>query len=818
MTNEKTDSVKNKIISTILSNVKNGMMSIPMIFSNFDPVTLTEAFINDPDPVFFQIALKMSIESVESKATSIHFLEYILIRSPETIYSLKPTVDVCGGENSLISFIQTLLIVYFDHPHENIRKIIDIYQIEQIIPQIFIISNIKPDRPYRIIESFLLSYYKSPKFGQLLNDMIKIALNDNNEKIVNEILDFVQKGSIDKCFQYSDMFAEIFSNIDDMRLIAILVDRISSTPEHMVQVQMMTLGPKASILKESMKKQHISTNTKISEAELIEMAESFCNTHVIPAALAHLNMFDRPYMISTIAPTLKLLSRSNQPVFFLLSEMENKKMIPKAVQSTETVNWKKIIDNLKDSDLCLAQMAESVEKSNVTCDQYAPALLKSFNSAIYTRHHNDVPSFTQSFTDKFLKQLPAESLQQLAKFVFSYLKSELLKQHRISLSILALRLPIMSYIDTIFNHKNEISIMIYLHKAAIFSATRLSINGAYDSIQFSQQLVLRLRWRTFRGDITAKSKKDICWLPEFLQLCENDPVLFLKWELREITAPEDRMQVLSKLGITTSLSLFPRFAYEVLSSMNPNIEVVSILQMFFSQIPYDQVRLPENPNIEVLFAFDFLWCPSVLNHPFVVKALRHPSLMMAKSLIHCANENQDFSAFPLAFAAILMHIDNLKDDLPRVLVDANMYLSGHLRSEDAPLYIILAVVYVNLQKKNNILEFAEKMRGAKWLQVSLFFAICSSDFDSASKLLDNHTSLVSVLSKGIKEGRQFYGTKVWKKNLIEFTMICAMNNKKYDQNPEWNSFLIQVQKSGQLPQDAENLNIFQRYYKFCEIA
>lgn len=352
-------------------------------------------------------------------------------------------------------------------------------------------------------------------------------------------------------------------------------------------------------------------------------------------------------------------------------------------------------------------------------------------------------------------------------------------------------------------------------------------------VGIDRKLILRLRWRTLRDDASS-----ICtFLPEFIQLCESDEKLFLKWEAScSYPTGIKRNQILMKLGISNNGEIISPLIYELLkieASVDDNlIEILN--QIFSNNIDLKTLKIPENPNLSILFRFNFLWCTAVMYHPQICKVLRNPSkeisLSLFRSLLSLSitrdflnNEirisdfteeddrstkmfDQLFTTFPLGFSAIISQSTNygsLKDSIktknflqdlnfisklkkPPQINSAEQILNGFKKpSKNMPRYLIVSVAF-EFAKRKELLRLADLANGDQnWVFFCFFFSITFQYFDVSVNLLKKFDFLFDFIHKGVGEENLFVGHGKWKSGLIKFFNYCSSNDIAFNEHRSW---------------------------------
>jgi hypothetical protein len=511
--------------------------------------------------------------------------------------------------------------------------------------------------------------------------------------------------------------------------------------------------------------------------------------------------------------------------------MEHNQIIPRQVPA---ISWESGVRQIRTTDQPLAGIALIMDQAKARCDLAAPELFASFHVALNTRHASDVIEFADQFEAKVIQPMAYAKQDQLAEIAVRFLCANLADQHRISLSVFALRCPISKHVGMIFqcSMSREMEVLIGLHRAALTSAAFVRLGGPKASKPSSQLelvassaksgvvildrvLILRLRWRILRRD----SLDGTCWAPEFLQLCESDPVVFLRWET---TAPNTDLARLSWLGITTNRGKLPHFLAELLrEDSNPSEFLTAALAPLLSRIPPQFILVPERPNLDFLFRLDCLWCRPVMRHPRVIEHLRDPDVVVSQSLLRALPPEDEveaiFREFPHGFAAMLANFDSLVGTRPRSLCDAQQILIGRSNIfRDAAPFAVVSVVFLVAKRGGDLVQFAGSMGTPDWAKYCLFFVICYGQYDQAIDLLNRYPFLFPILKDGVEEEMSFVGLRKWTDSRIRFAFYCARNEVEFEQRDEWKAFLNAVRVADwpdAITLDNQNLRVFDLYRK-----
>jgi hypothetical protein len=233
------------------------------------------------------------------------------------------------------------------------------------------------------------------------------------------------------------------------------------------------------------------------------------------------------------------------------------------------------------------------------------------------------------------------------------------------------------------------------------------------------------------------------------------------------------------------------------------------------------MKIPECPNLTLLFQLDKLWCPQILNHPKVIEALRNPPFAAAQSLLTSLrnHENYDelFTDFPHAFAAMLFHFVDLVGPKPRCLCDAQLFLTDRSYATllIPPHFAIVSIAFVAVKTgKKDVLELMDAVKNDEWSRYCLFFTICLKQYQSAIEILKRHGFLFGFLKENVKEELLFAGPRKWADSLIEFAIFCAHTDVSFAEHVEWRAFLEVVRIADwpdALQLDSENFRLFERY-------
>jgi hypothetical protein len=661
--------------------------------------------------------------------------------------------------------------------------------------------------------NLFLSLENARNFTQSLALEIQVALEKRNDRFLMVVLDFLEKHRSGHGFNYGDAFQQLFRDIRNPFLVSLIRGRSSQTPDPIRQAQSVLLG----IGSEPPTREDSQEDGLWSDAEIIRLGDECQKTRVLPKAIATKCMFDRRFVNDILVPQLRQISKLHASVQFMVNEMERQGKIS---PQRPTLDWEGAIRQWRDFDRGLPSLVEILDQSKVSCEMFAPKLFAAFHFVLFKRCFANPIEFAQQFDRNVIQKLSYATQNQLASTITSFLCSNLADQHRRSLSILALRCSIAQHIERFFecSQRRELEILTGLHKSAIVSGSFLKLGRAarpkpergsmtlelVDAnmrdnraiVVIDRLIVLRLRWRVLRDD----SVEPICWFPEFLQLCESDPILFFRWELAQ-SAGSDAPAILARLGITTDFQLLPKILVEYLLVNNePSHSISATLIPLFSRIPLDQVKIPERVNMKLLFRLDCLWCTGILHHHKVIEFLRNPPVYASQQLLSCLPFDADvatlqrlFTVSPHAFSAMLCNFSDLIGGKPRSLVEAHQLLEKQLRDlPDCPSFVRLAVAFVIVTKHEDIIELAHWLRHAEWCQWLLFFVICFGQYHIAIELIEMHPSLIQFLGQKIPEEFLFVGAGKWADSLVIFAVNSLHRNLSFSRSPDWKAFLSRV--------------------------
>lgn len=579
-------------LDVLVKRVHSGVISAHSVFSASSTDDLLEQMSSSFSLPLFRLAVQLNAKrSLPAKL----FLEKLIQACPDRV--IQAVRDLSLSPNLLSPLITSLLLAYSRHQYAPLRDFFLTLPIAPVIEQIRLVDADFVD--------LLLSMSRCRDFCRTVSAEISKAIDDCNGRFVNAVLDVLERKLSTPGFNYSDAFSAIFRNSPKPFLMQVLNARAAETEESILQMQNVLLDTS------------LCHRKSLSEEQLIRFAAEYQRKRVFPQALATLFMFERKSIIST----LRELARTNSIVQFMLGELEREGKFPRPVSSHS--NWEQVVRQIRINDNSLDAVVDVLEQSKVSCDSFGSELIGCFHIALFKRHSKNIAGFADLFQEKVVGKMSFSMQDQFADLVVSFLCAKLIDQHRRSLSILALRCPIEKFVGrfTEAPSSRELEILIGLHRAAILSGKFLKLKAnltvkSDSTIVIDRIIVLRLRWRVLRQD----SLDGTCWLPEFLQLCESDPVLFLRWEMTQ------NSDELAKLGILGNFSLLPQLLHEfLLCPVEPSKGLLATLVSLFARIPCDQVRLPERPNMELLFQLEELWCSQILNHWKVVQVLRNPS-------------------------------------------------------------------------------------------------------------------------------------------------------------------------------------------------
>ncbi|OHT07854.1 hypothetical protein TRFO_23802 [Tritrichomonas foetus] len=852
---EKERKIKEKIIDKFLEKIRNGSLTIESIFYTNSCKYLTDAFISNPNLHFFTLCLN----SMQKNNFSLPFVENSIIYCHEFITEHYSELCFINNNEMLGRFSKILIFLMNSNKSPGIFKLAQKIKLETFLKTLF--NSIDND------DEFIMN-----NISQFQSFFSQLAENHTFWTILHQMID----SNYPKSFQFlkqvfgkNDTFLSLFDNFQ------ISSSTISST--------------------KFASNQKSSSSTKIFSLQ--QLIHEYKETQAIPKLFFHLFKIDKKtfdYLIISI----KSHANSNNSSFScdcrkLLDELQYKKMINDIYYNTL---------HLPDNNE-IEQIINLIDRSKVGCEQFSWRLFQYFNRLYYEQTQQTIKNFVFLFNKIYLQQLQFSTLDSLALSAISFLKSDLSDQHRRSLTALALRLPINRYITDIFLDENnynshsskilemflkvEIQTLEMLHLAAIQTSSliKTSANSYKRSIRsqkgsslklasqqnssslnnaclgnsygkseiedhenenlsknyvfLDKRLVLRLRWRSLRND----SQSFYSFLPEFLELCESDKKLFLKWEASCYNPETDnqRFQILTKLGLVSldSISLVS----ELLAIENPTENFVkSYIQIFTSLYESTSksldLKLPEKINLKLLFRFNFLWCKSVMHHPQVCEALRNPTNEISQALFNSLAsskrhfsktdkinriddsfydsnfENNDFVTdedifmrFPLGFSALLANSKSLdyKKEIPQLNNAEKLVLLQIIPPRNSPKYVILSVCFES-SKKKTLKQLSLKAASSNldqqdlenWLFYCFFFSICSSDFDLSIELLSKFDFLFNYLKKNISEEIVFFGNGKWIESLTKFSTKCEINGITFPDNKLWQDFISLVHRTSEI--------------------
>lgn len=579
-----------------------------------------------------------------------------------------------------------------------------------------------------------------------------------------------------------------------------------------------------------------------------QLIESFLKTRQIPQFIIKLYQKDKPnfdYLINSIQRCNKKGKDE------LLRHIQQQKLIDVEVDFTPIMQ--SALQN--EHSVTITSIISYMDRSQTCCEQFSPKLLNIFHQLFVKQTAETVKSFVNQFYSKVIKLMQFQTIDTFTEVAMKFLKSDLLDQHRSSLSVLILRLPITKYVPDLFfdqsnqtssaNLMKEIRIIEGLHKAAIQTCNYLTVNAAssfsspkphgnqltihlrdsnddnQSTVGFDKRILMRLRWRTLRGD----SSSNLSFLPEFIQLCDSDERLFVRWE-SQMPKPDkivQRSQILAKLGITTNKELISSLINELLRIKAPldKTFLQIVIPIFSNNCDVSSLKIPENPNLNVLFRFNILWCSSVMCHLKVIERLRNPSIEMSASLFRClvsspffCNDNNEkinsdheklFSIFPLGFSALLANSASFSDtsvDMcylnhendffskypkpPKLILAEQILNQTKVPPTNMPRYFVISVVFESAKKSPQHIEWlANHCKGDElWISICFFFAVVFNHYEIAVNLLSSFEFLFNYLRKSVNEENLFVGKGKLKDGLIQFSLFCNKNEISFD-HKEW---------------------------------
>lgn len=813
LTNE-THVTKNATITTLVKRVKAGLLSPESIFKDCDPSQLVTSMGDQIDGEFLRIAVSVA---TKGSALALSFLESIIQIHPKEVIEQFKTWDIPDTE--MRNIVLLFFSVLFRRKIRQIQEFLAEVPLRITIPSLYKYLTTRSDYGTDVILEFLLHISKRWGFFQELHEVVVQAIKDNSRDVLNLFLDLLEKGHHLSCFSYSEAFSSLFNGCFCHFLQTIFLQRAPTTGDTILQVQVELVDSDSSAkLKEVLRSRN---EVCFPEAELVNLAEEFHKTKEIPVTISKKFMFNRKEVTNVLGPALRDLAKTNAMANELVLALEKKGMIAK-VQSR--VNWEATVNLLKQSDSAMTNMCEVLEEAKPDSNVYIPLLFNAFHTALFLRHSSDVVAFTDAFEMKVLKRMPFTTQEQLLMVAIEFLCSNLSEQHRWSLSILLSRCDMTKCAQRVFecSIEREIEILVFLHKAAIASASQIKLgceggdamtdlteSVSHGIAKLPRLFIQRLRWRVLRGD----TLDSVCWLPEFLLLADSDLSVFFAWECTQ----ESSHEILSKLGITTTPHLYPKFLFTMLE-MDPSESVCGVMIPQFSRIEKNDVIIPEKPNMRVLFQTGILWCSAVLCHPEVVACLRDPTLMMSQGLLRALPSDDVerlFSMFPHAFASMLYHFPMIYGEKPQSLVNTYQVVQGHFDAfQDPPRFAMVSIVSAWTRENRDLIDLTKRMPTRTCVSYCFIFAVCLHKHENAVSLLHGNAFLFDLLRQGFAEENCFFGQGKWTDSLIEFALYCAYNDVSFGNTEKWKHFLQLVKVSSwpdSLLVDNENLRVLTRY-------
>ena len=529
-----------------------------------------------------------------------------------------------------------------------------------------------------------------------------------------------------------------------------------------------------------------------------------------------------------------------------------------------------------------------LDSSTISSQKFAYKLFQHFHSLFYSQQSKTIKSFVNTYFQTYIKKMQSKTLNSLAEIAINFLKSELLEQHRFSLSALAIRLPIGRYLNNLFNENDDIAsssnssssplfariiakeslILKGLHAAAIQTCSNLKVilpskqkhRTKVQSLQFQyiddtesedenrvtldRIMILRFRWRVIRGD----SFSTIPFLPEFIELCDSDKSLFLKWEsFYSDPNHEDRIRIFQKLGIFSNqedLKEASELLFQILQISTPKPSFIQAFTICYNDSyhtslikPY--IKMSEQIKLETLLNFNFLWCQPIMNNPKIYECLRNPTKLITLSLFRALRETEYviyhnrpkdynrrlddiFQNFPLGFSALLSNSSEIEyveqDEKPVSLFNAEKIVS--FDSPPTPRMKDFIVVSVNFELfkqyekdqkstkplKDNVLfklcssanELLDQSDAQRWIFYCFSFIVSNKCYDMAIEFLTRYDFLFEKLKSKVPEENLFLGHGKWSKGLFSLSNYCKRNNINFSANALWNDFIAITQQSIQV--------------------
>ena len=794
--------VTDREIRTLVKKIRDGHVSPDVALKACHQTRLMDLMGRHMD-----VELLTIIASENAKGSSIarNLLESLARRYPNEFINAVNNIETDDP------LVVAILSVFLRNPFLSLKKWLTNLPIETIVNNLYQLSRTVSGSEMSKFCDFLVQFSGQNGFIRVLHEAVISAVEDSSPYFVEIVLDVLEVAHRNGLLTYSEAFTGIFRFCMCAFLMEILEKRAVNANPVILRMQIESLDRRSSSrLEKYLNETAKEVNSAISESDMVLFGEEFLRTKVLPPKIVQLAMSNRTFFESFVEPLIRQMAKKNKCVKKMLKSMEDAKVVIKRDHHANPVTGIELTTNF----------IETIEESENYWE-----LFNLFHRQLFTKHASHIPQFVDAFELDVLRPLSIPAQEKLADVIVDFLCGKLETQHRWSLSILALRCNISNHVPRIFecSCQREIDILIYLHKSAIVSSSAIRMKPLNNpnplDIESKPMAIIdsifiqRLRWRVLRGD----SNDDTCWLPEFLRLCESDLVLFLKWECAEKSLFR-LSEVLARIGVSTTASLYPQFLFEMLR-IDPSEEVCSVMIPLFSKIPPDRIKIPEHPNLHLLFQTKVLWCSSVLCHPSVISCLRNPPPEVSQSLLNAlpldSNLDQLFSTFPHAFASLLYNFSSLSGTKPRRLCDAHHVVQGQFNlGGDLPKFAIVSVISCFARNGGELRLLARRMQSQTWVNYCLFFAICLHQNDVAIDLLQEFDFLFQLLRQGVAEENLFFGQGKWTDSLIEFAIYCAQHDVSFSEVRGWCQFLNCVRLStwpDRLALDTENLCILRRY-------
>ena len=759
--------VTKKKTKKFFDKFENSEESAEHIFISYTPSDICNKFIENQSLNFFLASLNFASQG---DCFALSFIETLLRRAPKVLEKLDIKKKLSPQTEKIL--LQASFAIFFEFGGNQINKFINTFSKDKIISFLLEGINEFDVKKHQKVIDFLCEINENTSFIDILKEKVNIAFENREKEKITFYLDLIEVYSERSAEEYETLFKEIFVPFSNPDFVELLVERSSNIEKKRFGKMQSELLP-ASIAAPLRAKFLSEILELASDDEINGVADTFAMTRIVPKLIYEIFNKNRAYFDGKFTEIVVEKAKTNSSVKKLLDKLIEEKMIPAMNDGT------KIIDNMNNgTDRCDIEVIEYFKKY-VDPEDYVESVF-NFETDVLQKI---IPKQRAILAGTVMKLLEVDSTNEL-------------------LAMLALRLPINRLIHSFVSDDavEDYQRLNTIHAAGLHSASQIVLRGKpipHKGICIDSYLILRLRWRTMRGDIEADN---LSTNQVYQNLVADDIYLFMKWEMTSKSIPMSPKS-LSGLNVITGQRCFDA----VNGMIKQTNEDYSLFRVFLSTVqigtmPSNLLVLPEKPNIVFLSASPFAWESKVLFHPYVCQRLKNPTPEVSLNLLYLMNRDRStmlLATFPHAFAAIMINYNPMLNiPVPDLIKTARSILDGDLTLvKPVRKNLAYAVVSVLSRQGINLFGFMQRRQEQEWGEACLIFSVCNNCFDDAISIVFSRAEQsIDVLRKKIAYEELFFARGTWIMQRKKFAIYCAQ--KGIVINGSWVDFLLLVRSEG----------------------